>query len=164
MRRHIIIPVELERFHSRYIPEPNTGCWLWEGAIDTKGYGQIRTKERLWQAHRFSLFIEMGDKFKHNLCVLHICDNSYCVNPKHLRQGTHQDNMRDCQQKGRNRVPRINNRGEKHFNHILTQNQVIQIRERYSPRIYTIAMLAEEFKVSYSTISKIVQRKQWVYI
>lgn len=31
-----------ERFDSKYIPEPNTGCWIWTGAISGgTGYGSF---------------------------------------------------------------------------------------------------------------------------
>jgi hypothetical protein len=31
----------IERFEERSIPEPNSGCHLWMGAVDKDGYGQL---------------------------------------------------------------------------------------------------------------------------
>jgi hypothetical protein len=28
-----------ERFAAQSMPEPNTGCWLWLGSLNRKGYG-----------------------------------------------------------------------------------------------------------------------------
>jgi hypothetical protein len=28
-----------ERFEQKYIPEPNSGCWLWTASINYLGYG-----------------------------------------------------------------------------------------------------------------------------
>ena len=30
----------LERFERLYIPEPNSGCWLWLGSLAGEGYAQ----------------------------------------------------------------------------------------------------------------------------
>ena len=36
----------------RYIPEPMSGCWIWEGAIDAGGYGELQCqKKRLLPDH-----------------------------------------------------------------------------------------------------------------
>ena len=32
------IPIK-ERFERLYVPEPNSGCWLWLGAVNRSGYG-----------------------------------------------------------------------------------------------------------------------------
>lgn len=29
----------LSRFEEKYIPEPNSGCWLWEASLRAFGYG-----------------------------------------------------------------------------------------------------------------------------
>lgn len=71
------------------------GCWLWTGYHNKQGYGQIAYDgQRPRAAHRLSLILSGVDVPRDKL-VLHSCDNPPCVNPAHLRIGTHADNRRD---------------------------------------------------------------------
>ena len=92
-----------ERFFENVIPEPNSGCWLWLGALDGRGYGAISEGGREGKnlrAHRVSLLLSGVDVPSASV-VLHLCDNRICVNPEHLRVGTQMDNMYDMIAKGR---------------------------------------------------------------
>ena len=46
----------------------------------------------------------------------------------------------------------------------LTEKEVIEIRKKYIPRVYTVQVLAKEYKVSKSTISGIVNNMTWSHI
>lgn len=90
-----------ERFWSRV--RKIEGCWLWTAAKLAKGYGVIRDgpgKGVLLLAHRLSWEIHQGP-IPGELRVLHLCDNTSCVNPAHLFLGTQADNIKDCVGKGR---------------------------------------------------------------
>lgn len=88
-----------ERFAARYEVDPNSGCWLWSGVILSNGYGQIRIDNKKWLAHRLSVFLTTGRESPG--LVLHKCDVRSCVNPDHLFEGDHRDNINDCIRKGR---------------------------------------------------------------
>lgn len=78
-------------------------CWEWIGGKDTNGYGTFRVNRpglNMDRAHTFSFRIHFGEIAKGNE-IMHSCDNRTCVNPKHLSQGTHADNMKDASVKGR---------------------------------------------------------------
>lgn len=91
-----------ERFASKYIPEPNSGCWLWTGALFLTGYPQISPdwKKPNAYGHRVSYEIHKGP-IPAGMLVCHKCDVRSCVNPDHLYLGTHADNNRDMHIRGR---------------------------------------------------------------
>ena len=78
-----------------YIPEPNSGCWLWLGPILHAGTRRQKPYGRLGRelAHRLS-FIFFKGPIPDGLEVDHICNNGLCINPDHLQAITHAENIR----------------------------------------------------------------------
>jgi hypothetical protein len=93
-----------ERFATKWMPEPFSGCWLWTGGINTWGYGVLhrRGAHESISAHRAAWELHRGP-IPNGLFVLHKCDTRMCVNPDHLFLGTQRDNIHDCMAKGRNK-------------------------------------------------------------
>ncbi len=115
--------VRIERFNNLIYPEPNTGCWLWGGAVSGNGYGRFWYDSKNSMAYRVSYLINKGPIPK-GLFVCHHCDQPSCVNPDHLFLGTHKDNMNDRDSKGRNGYQK----GEVNGNSKLKEAQIIEIR------------------------------------
>lgn len=92
----------MARFAAKVCPEPNTGCWLWTAQLmpGPWQYGRFTYRGREMLAHRASWEIHRGP-IPRRMHVCHRCDTPSCVNPDHLFLGTHQDNMRDRDNKGR---------------------------------------------------------------
>ena len=77
-------------------------CWNWTGSCSSNGkaYGQIKVFGKMVSAHRFSYELHNGP-IPQGMSILHSCDNKKCVNPEHLRIGTHAENMREAADRGR---------------------------------------------------------------
>lgn len=79
------------------------GCWNWVGKSKFEGgYGCIHLLGHRTGAHRAAWMLYRG-AIPSGMCVCHSCDNPNCCNPEHLFLGTHADNMKDRNKKGRAR-------------------------------------------------------------
>jgi hypothetical protein len=133
------------------------GCWLWKRTKDKYGYGISGFKGKLIGAHRLSYLTFIGE-IPNNLYVLHNCDITACVNPKHLFLGTNQDNMKDMVNKNR-QASKVN------------KEEVDEIRTLYSAELaerakgknvqLTQRELGKRFGVSRTEINNIVNNKVW---
>lgn len=135
--------------------EKTESCWLWTGAVDRDGYGMLTVysdKRRVAKAHRLAFTLWHG-RDPGPMFVCHSCDNPTCVRPDHLFLGTAADNSQDRVRKGRY-MPQSK----------LTEQQVLEIRARYTPLVVTAKMLAAEFGVSKGLIYLILWRKIWTHI
>lgn len=88
-----------ERF-LRKIQPGESGCMLWSGRKNKKGYGYYDKDGKAVFAHRYSYRTIVGE-IPNGYFVCHKCDVPSCVNPEHLFVGTPSDNIRDCISKGR---------------------------------------------------------------
>lgn len=176
----------IERFETKFIPEPNSGCWIWIAAADKRGYGRFRIgsltdgSRRTAIATRVAWVIYKGE-LPQNLDVCHRCDNPPCVNPEHLFLGTCLDNMRDCVSKGRHSYGerhskiqkshiiagpthplfgRPGRKGTDHHAAKLTEADVRAIRA--DARL--LALVAADYGMCFQSIWNIQQRKTWKHI
>lgn len=147
-------PLE-ERFEGKYIIDETTGCWLWQGATSS-GYGVLgrgKSGEGTIRASRVS-YLKHNGPLKDEDIICYKCHNPLCVNPEHIYAGTRSDNQMD-------RVKdRTSNRGERHGNSKLTEEQVKEIRTY--PKGYIIT--ARKFGVSPELIRRIRKRDLWYWL
>lgn len=145
---------EAQRFWAKV--DRNGDCWEWQGARSGRGAGLFYFRGRLVPATRAGWEIVYGFPPDASLMLRHACDNPPCVRPSHLDEGTHLDNMRDRNERGRQA------RGDRNGQSKLTWPDVAAIRELYAAGGVRQADLAAAFGVSQSTIRDVVGRRLWV--
>ena len=144
--------------------EITESCWIWRGAINKSGYGNIRFKKKCLMSHRVSWMIYRGDP-KDDICVCHKCDNRLCVNPDHLFLGTKQENSQDAIKKKRHVFFGFEKARGGIYNNTnkLTEDEVREIRKLKSNGMSGLK-LAEMFNVANPTIYSICNWKIWKHV
>lgn len=126
------------------------------------------------RAHRVAWELANGP-IPEGLHVCHRCDNPPCCNPAHLFIGTHTDNQRDMAAKGRHVAPHgdangmrlhpeARPRGERAGRAVLTDGQVIEIRNLYAAGGLSAARIGEMYGVAGSTIRRIAAGLRWTHL
>ncbi len=139
-----------------YEAVPFCGCWLWLGATNRRGYGNLRNNRIYLQAHRVMYEIAFG-RIPEGMYVCHSCDTPSCVNPTHLFLGTPADNMADMAKKGRATY------GDRHPGAILNKDMVREIRLRKGLG-ETCSEIAKSFGLAYSTVRHVVKGDSWAWV
>ena len=80
-----------DRFWSK-VRVLGNGCWEWNGAKTSRGYGCLRRQGRLLYAHRVAREALVGPIPK-GLESDHLCRNHACVHPLHIETVTHRVNL-----------------------------------------------------------------------
>lgn len=144
------IPVDqglYKRLMTKTVRIPESGCWIFLGAIKPNGYGDIWMNGKVVGAHRASYKLFVGS-IPNGFDVCHTCDVRCCINPDHLFTGTRQDNMKDCRKKERTAASRAR----------LSPSQVQEIRNSKEKN----HLLAKMFFCSQNTISRIKKGQAYV--
>lgn len=141
------------RFWQKIDVKTEDECWEWKAAKNYCGNGRFHTggkKGKVELAHRVSFTLFWGEIVE-GLFICHKCDNPGCVNYFHLFAGTHTENMLDRQIKGRG-------------GHVLTKEEVNEIRFKYNSGVGHTYSLAEEYGVHQSVVWRIVTYRIWKHI
>ena len=146
----------IDRIFNRIQIDTVTGCWNWQGSLNTWHYGQIKINKKTTLVHRIIYEYFYGNIPEDKPFILHDCDNPKCCNPMHLYAGTNQDNSNDKIKRNRANY----SYGEQNKNSKLTKNQVIEIRTSKETQI----TMAKRFNVARSTISAIRIYKTWKHL
>mgnify|MGYP002654780646 CR=1 FL=1 len=131
-------------------------CWNWTACRNVDGYGRFGIDKKLYNAHRVAYEL-WKEPIPANMIVRHMCDNPACVNPAHLELGTHQDNVQDKVERGRQQ------RGIKHHKSKLTDDDVreIKILRGFG---FTYKELSSMYGIGPSPICLIVKGVRWKHI
>jgi hypothetical protein len=132
-----------------------TGCVLWGGYTNEKGYGviypRVNGRTKAIKVHRL-VFAAVNNMTLDQLpkVIRHACDNPRCINAKHLLPGTQADNMRDMADR-----KRWGNQSAR-----LSYEAADEIRAR-AAKGEKQTTLAAEYRTSAATISMIVNNLIW---
>lgn len=130
------------------------GCWKCiSHNLSNEGYVKLTVKGKQTYGHRF-MYEQKNGKIK-NEVLRHTCDNRWCINPDHLIEGTHNDNVQDRVLRGRSAIGANNGRSK------LTESDVLEIfNDNKTPKMH----LSKKFNIDTKVIRDIKQRKTWRYL
>jgi len=161
---------ELREWFFNHKTVSDNGCWEWNGVKIKDGYGMLSVKGKRFLVHRYAMILHLGRDIEDKTEIRHMCHNTSCFNPDHLREGTHQQNMTDMVIAGRQAkgehlkiktrgIPHLSSRGEGNGRSKMTNDQVLEIR-RLSETL-SHREIAKQFNVSKTTITAIICRRTW---
>lgn len=97
-----------------------TPCWIWLGKTRasrggsemqypamTMRYKSGPRKGKVYNVsvHRKAVEVFSGRRVTPKMVVMHLCNNTLCVNPEHLKGGTQKKNVQQCVKEGRHKTP-----------------------------------------------------------
>ena len=94
--------------------------------------------------------------------ICHRCDVRACVNPAHLFEGTHSENIQDCVAKGRHVTHFV--RGERKWRALITEAQVLEIRALVRDPFITYKELGERYNLSATAVFEVAKGVTWSHL
>jgi hypothetical protein len=74
------------------------GCLLWQGGVQTAGYGSVRVGGFVMLTHRVAYELAHGRPITEGMTIDHKCHVRLCVEPSHLRELTPRQNASENSQ------------------------------------------------------------------
>lgn len=82
----------MKRIQENTMPIPHAGCLMFMGAVNSRGYGQIKVEDKKLLVHRVAYMALVGP-IPDELVIDHKCRNPSCWNPLHLEVVTQAENV-----------------------------------------------------------------------
>ena len=161
VKGHRYTPPPKERLYAKIKKNARTGCWEWQGAKTSAGYGLFSVDGSLVYTHRFSYNLHNG-RLPDDLHVCHKCDNPSCCNPDHLFLGTDADNLADMRRKNRHSPP-PKMTGRRNPSTKISEKDVLQIRKMKKAG-KSLKEIAVSFSISKTNVADICKRKIWRHV
>ena len=153
-----------DRFWEKVDIQGPDDCWEWTAGKIKGGYGRLQVDGSRRMATHVLFYIRQGYWPPQGRTANHHCDNSPCLNPKHLYLGTQKSNIYDMVQRGRARGGNGGLQGELCGRAKLTDEEVRIIKRLLTHEGITQKELAFRFGVSKPIISRIKTGKIWRHV
>lgn len=132
--------------------------------LTNRGYGRYRYKGKMVLAHRVAYCEANNISLTSimNKVVRHRCDNPQCINPEHLELGTQADNIKDMNDRKRQR----NVHGEESPHAKITDDIVRSIRRTFikGSRSFGYSALGRKYNISDVMVAHIIHKRQWKHV
>lgn len=69
-------------------------CWLWQGAVDRKGYAKVSVLPSGWRLGHRVVWQELVGPIPKGMVLDHLCRVRNCLNPDHMEVVTPAENQR----------------------------------------------------------------------
>jgi hypothetical protein len=116
-------------------------CWLWTGARNNDGYGNIGVDGKIELVHRVSYALYHKIVFsdlKSNILHVQQCLNRNCFNPVHLYEGDQQQNAYDRTESGN---------GQNMINNDVCRNGHLRTKENTYRKLSTQGFMVNECRI-----------------
>ena len=134
-----------------------TGCLLFTGYKTPGGYGLFSYKCRTIFAHRLSYMLAKKlESLPKDKVIRHMCGNRSCINPEHLKLGTHKENADD------KIVDGTNGEGEQNSQSDVSKETAQKIIDSYGTG--TQKERAERFGVKKHIVGSIDRFTSWFHL
>lgn len=149
-----------KRFLRSLVGTESADCIAWPYAIDKTGYGMVSHEGRMQTAARVVCIMVNGPPPTPRHEAAHNCGkgNEGCVNPRHLRWATHQENQADRLDHG------TDNRGDKKRSFTKLDEEKVRTIRAMAVSGSSHGELSELYGVSKSNISAICVRRNWAWV
>lgn len=145
---------EMNKFW-KSVTKQDDGCWICR--LTPSGiYSRITVGGVRMMGHVFSLRLKLRRPIRSGFIASHCCNNPRCVNPDHLEEETQANNMRKMVRDGRH-SPR---KGDNNFNTVISDANVLYIRNSLSSKSKTVRQLARELRVTYQAVWNVAKGRR----
>lgn len=89
------------RWLQRALSKPTENCIEWPFSRGVRGYAQTTWDGKNAYVHRVVTHLQFNFDMDSDSVVMHKCNNTSCINPKHLEIGTQRQNIEYASKLGR---------------------------------------------------------------